>query len=214
MRDNIGNIADYQCVIARKKPLTWVFVVPDEAKFDDPRMQRQHEGRKRLDKAVEEGRLIAIDVEQRYDEHPEYVGVYRHYAQPENEEKLKQVVAFNKQAFNGRDVSQVDLDKDIGHYLGYRRRDIFFFNNVINTPLLPEGLRDAIIRFNAPCQQALGEKLLAEVEKSLDTTTKKSTKFATGGHKASKDPAVTSKASRETPPKIKKPTKNRKTPSP
>lgn len=170
----IGPHADIEAdlMLAGKKPITWVFVAPDEAKFDDPRMQRQHEGRKRLDRAVEEGRLIAIDVEQRYDEHPEYVGVYRHYAQPENEEKLKQVVAFNKQAFNGRDVSQVELDKDMGHYLGYRRRDIFFFNNVINAPLLPEGLRDVIIRFNAPCQQALGEKLLAEVKKSLDTTAK------------------------------------------
>tara|TARA_R110002124_G_scaffold73157_11_gene196239 strand:- start:1580 stop:2236 length:657 start_codon:yes stop_codon:yes gene_type:complete len=202
----IGPHADIEAdlMLAGKKPITWVFVAPDEARFDDPRMQRQHEGRKRLDKAVEEGRLIAIDVEQRYDEHPEYVGVYRHYAQPENEEKLKQVVAFNKQAFNGRDVSQVELDKDMGHYLGYRRRDIFFFNNVINAPLLPEGLRDVIIRFNAPCQQALGEKLLAEVKKSLDTTAKKSTKFTIGENKAP----------RETPPQIKKSTNNKKTPSP
>lgn len=151
-----------ELMLAGKKPMTWTFVAPDDATFDDSRMQKAHRDRKLLDKAVAEGKLIAVDVEHRDPDYPEHVAIFRHYAQPGQEESLKRVSEFNKQAFNFNDLSEVDLDKDMGHYLGYKKRDILFFNHVVNSSLLPDFVVNAVIRLNSSCQVARREKLLLE----------------------------------------------------
>lgn len=160
----VGPHADIEAelMLAGGKPLMWMPVAPDDAVFDDPYLQREHEGRKRLDKAVEDGKLISIDVEHALPDNPENIKVTRHYAQPENEEKLERVVAFNKQAFSFNDVSDVHLDQDIGHYLGYRRRDILFFSHVVSSDFVPASIASALVKLNAPFQQARREQLLLD----------------------------------------------------
>ena len=49
-------------LLAGKKPLGWVIVEPDDATFQDPFDQAEHEGRKKLDEAVRQGKLKSMDV--------------------------------------------------------------------------------------------------------------------------------------------------------
>jgi hypothetical protein len=151
-----------ELMLAGKKPLTWTFVAPDDMTFKDLSMQKDHQGRKLLDCAVAERKLIAVDIEQRDPDHPEYVVVFRHYAQPGQEENLKRVSEFNRRAFNRLDLSEVSLDQDMGHYLGYQRRDILFFNHIVHSGFLPDFIIGKIIDFNSSCQRARREKLLLE----------------------------------------------------
>lgn len=169
----IGPHADIEAdlMLAGKKPLMWTFVAPDEMHFDDPRMQKQHEDRKRLDQAVKEGKLIALDITRDNAGHPDSINVFRHYAQPEEEDKLKRIVAFNEKTFNFQDYSEVNLDKDIGHYLGYRRRDILFFNNTIGSPYLPEAAKRWIVGLNESAQRAYRTRLLEECGHNSDEGT-------------------------------------------
>jgi hypothetical protein len=153
-----------ELLLAGKKPLGWTLVAPDDTQFKDPRMQKDHQGRMLLDRAVASGNLIAIDVEQRNKHAPaeESVIVLRHYAQLGQEQNLRRVSEFNKRAFNGLNISDADLDQDMGHYLGYRRRDIFLFNHVAQSGLLPGCIKRIILYFNAACQKARREALLIE----------------------------------------------------
>jgi hypothetical protein len=155
----VGPHADIEAelMLVGKKPITWSLVVPDDVTFKAWRTQKEHQDRKLLDQAVAEGKLIAVDVEMR---HPDqHITIFRHYAQLGQEENLRRVSEFNKHAFNSDHLPEVDLDKDIGHYLGYKKRDILFFNNF---NLLPNFITRAIINLNSLCQQARREKLLIE----------------------------------------------------
>lgn len=149
-----------ELMLAGEKPLTWIFVFPDTADFSHPEVKNIYKAQKKLDQAVLEGRLISQDVEQRDPENSAPANIIRHYAQPKNREDLKKVAAFNSKAFNREDLSDVMLDKDLGHYLGYRKRDIYFFNYIVNSAVLPDALVTSLIEMNAPCQKALQNKLL------------------------------------------------------
>lgn len=151
-----------ELMLSGKKPLTWMVVMSDNMVSKDRRLQKEHEGRKQLDEAVENGTLIASDVTYTDPRFPEYVHTLRHYAQPTQTDQLRRVVEFNKCALNRQDLSPVMLDKDAGHYLGYRKRDIFFFTHIVNQKWLPGKLKDLIIDLNAPFQKAHREKMLIE----------------------------------------------------
>jgi hypothetical protein len=151
-----------ELMLAGKKPLTWVIAAPDETVYQDPYMQKDHEGRKLLDQAVREGKLIAKDVEFHRPNEPQYRFTARHYAQPDQKENLDLVTAFNEKAFNFLDYSDVNLDKDLGHYVGYKKRDIFFFNHITNSGLLPPSIVNKIIDLNASCQAARRNAYLQE----------------------------------------------------
>ena len=154
-------------MLAGKKPLTWVYVARD----DEPETIESR-GRKRLDEAVTDGRLLAVDVVQRYSDDPENVSVFRHYAQLDQEENLKRVATFNKCAFNQEDCSEaeaaLDAGKDFGDYLGYRKRDILFFNYVINSGWLPDRVKMGLIRLNSVCQNHLRDQLLEDAGYDVD----------------------------------------------
>ena len=166
----IGPYTDIEAdlMLAGKKPLTWTLVVPEDCLHEGIGTLIEHEGRKRLDKAVEEGRLISRDVEVKHPDSPAEPMIFRHYAQPDKKDSLKQMADFNTAAFNFKDVSRIHLDKSIGEHLGYRKRDRFLFENVINNPLLPDKIKDFLIDMNAACQQALREKLLHDAGYKLD----------------------------------------------
>ncbi len=165
----VGPHADIEAelMLAGLKPITWTVVVPEDKHIEDLRIKIRHEGRKRLDEAVKEGKLIAIDVEQALPQDPGNLTIIRHYAQPENEDKLKRIAAFNTNAFNG-EPSSIDLGVDMGYHLGYRKRDILFFNWIINSRLLPDKLKEKIIDINRYSQIALRERLLEQAGHSPD----------------------------------------------
>lgn len=146
-----------EMMLAGKKPITWMHAMKENEHTEDIRLKIEQRGRKLLDKAVESGQLIAIDVKQLNPNHPNGGMVFRHYAQPDNEEKLKLIAAYNTAAFNGKEPSQElekALDKDFGHYLGYRKRDILFFNNIINSRHVPNVIKDKILDLNVRSQKA------------------------------------------------------------
>jgi hypothetical protein len=121
-----------ELLLAGKKPLGWTSVDPDNMVFNDPQMQAEHEGRKKLDEAVRQGKLVSADVvvHTANDEKGNRVNLetpwlFRHYCQPGNEENLQRIVAFNTKAFNFEEPDYALLEgKDIGEYLGYRSKDI------------------------------------------------------------------------------------------
>jgi hypothetical protein len=151
-----------ELMLAGKKPITWAFVASDEVILRGLGAQKKQQGRKLLDRAVADGKLIAVDVECPYPEHPEYVAIFRHYAQLGQEENLARVSECNRRAFNRLGLSEVPLGKDMGYYLGYRKRDILFFNYVVNSNLLPMFIKRGIIGLHSPCQRARREELLLE----------------------------------------------------
>jgi hypothetical protein len=148
-------------MLAGKKPLTWIPVFSDQANFADWRVMKMHEDRLRLDAAVEQGLLIAKDVTA-FAGDPEKAFPVRHYALPSEKRRLEMLVAFNQCAMNDQDVSQADLKEDVGRYLGYRRRDVLFFNHIVNSPFIPGPIKTWIIDANAPCQRARRDQLLRE----------------------------------------------------
>ncbi len=61
----------------------------------------------------------------------------------------------------------VELDKDMGHYMGFRKRDILY-GNMIFSGKLPKYITNTLINLNAPCQKARGEQLLLEAGYDLE----------------------------------------------
>lgn len=170
----IGPHADIEAelMLAGRKPLTWLNIVPDEFKDSSPRAKKMHRDIKLLDKAVAEGKLLSIDVKL---PSPGDANIIRHYAQPEQEESLKLMSEFNRQIWNCDDTSKLDLDKladnigmdknkGFGEYLGYKKRDILFFKY---TTSMPKFISNALINLNASCQQARVEKSLIETGHDL-----------------------------------------------
>lgn len=152
-----------ELMLAGKKKITWFPVAHDDVVFEDYEFQKLHDDRKILDIAVAEGKLISVDVNKYDSNYPEPISIMRHYTQLGQEENLKMISEFNKHAFGFADSSEakVKLDKDMGYYLSYRKRDILFFNFVENG-LVPSFITKAILNLNSSCQAALREKLLLE----------------------------------------------------
>jgi hypothetical protein len=148
-----------EMMVSGKKPLTWMPVNPDDAQLPDRKWQKWHQDRKLCDHAVAEGKLIAKDIEITRDSHSL---TFRHYARPGQEEALERVAKFNQKAFNLQDTSEVDIGQDMGRLLGYRRRDVLFYNHILHSGFLTDSMQNWLIRFNAPVQQAYQEKLLEE----------------------------------------------------
>ncbi|GEM_PF-207686 len=151
-----------ELMLAKKKDITWSPVFDGDTNFGDDRILKMHLDRKRMDQAVEEGALIAMDVEYMHPQTPGERHILRHYAQPECEDILKRVVACYKYDRDPENHPESYLEKDIGHYLGYKKRDILFFNNVVNNQAIPRSVASAIVGMNAACQRARREKLLLE----------------------------------------------------
>jgi len=151
-------------MLAGLKPLTWFPAYPDEelkagTLILNEGLKTWHYARKKLDKAVENGTLLSMDIETTVPNIPEYIDITRHYCQLDQEANMRRVAHFNLKAFERQEILDEDLDKDIGHYLGYRRRDIAFFN-AMQSGFVPKRLIPFIIKFNAPSQVALRQQLL------------------------------------------------------
>jgi len=146
----VGNLAvigphfgiEAELLLAGKKPLGWLGsgVYPDELVFDDPALQAEHEGRKKLDEAVRQGKLKSMDIivhkarVNPYDVDSEFQElskpeIVRHYCQPGKEKDMETMVAYNEKAFNGEEPPVDLLQKDIGTYLGYRDKDVKLWQN-------------------------------------------------------------------------------------
>jgi len=152
-------------MLSGQKPLTWIYANSSDKLPETIESRAQ----KRLDEAVSQGKLIAMDVEQRYSDNLEDVAIFRHYAQPDQKRNLERVAAFNRCAFNGEDCTEAEahLNQDLGAYLGYRRRDILLFNYVINSSWLPKRAKMGLIRLNSYCQSARRDQLLLESGQNL-----------------------------------------------
>lgn len=150
----IGPHADIEgeLLLAGKKPLGWIAVLPPSA---DPDLCRQElDVQRRLGHAVAEGKLIAADVTQTFTspKGEENSFIFRHYAQPGREKDLATMAAFNADIFNGK-APTVKLEKDFGDYLGYRRRDQLLWNLVQRYGHKAPKMVDAIYKLNANVTQ-------------------------------------------------------------
>lgn len=136
------------------KPLGWIDIVPDWADQEHPENKKKLALEKRLDAAVAEGRLSAIDVAvPRPNDLPGHY-IYRHYCQKGREADLEKVAAFNSFVFNRKKPEGVELDKSFGEYLGYRKRDRWYWENMPDIGRhLPRSLKDALADFNAKTVQ-------------------------------------------------------------
>ncbi len=83
--------------------------------------------------------------------------VIRHYCQPEKEQDMQIIADVNRKLWSQQDVPEASDKRDFGNFLGYRKRDIIFFNNYQK---LPEPTIKRIAQFNVPAQWAYKYKLL------------------------------------------------------
>lgn len=152
-------------MLAGKKPLTWVDVYDDVSQILDRRLYHAHIGRLRLDEAVAQGRLLAADVEQVWDDPHVPPLIVRHYAQPAYKNELSLVVEYNKLAFNTDHDGNIQ-GKDMGEYVGYRKRDIALFGIVgpfLRSTAVPQLAKEWFWNLNDLTQVALREKLLIDI---------------------------------------------------
>lgn len=135
-------------------------VYPDEINLswnykETERQRKEHEGRLKLDLAVAEGKLKATDVIV-YNPRGNNV-VYRHYCQIGREEDMMLIARYNQKAFNFQEPD-VKLTKDMGEYLGYRKKDIQLFHALNKIHCLPrplsKALTDAIFFINKNITQS------------------------------------------------------------
>ncbi len=158
-----------ELLLSGKKPLGWIGVVYPNSDPFDPMTRRMLAAEVRLDQAVKEGRLKAVDVVNKGKPipgggtSPDFT--LRYYAQPGNEADLQQVVAYHQQLAEGV-TPAARFPKSDGDYLGYRRRDQKLWEKL---PKLPRSLTDAIYWFNRNyTQPAYLESILGHpVEKQL-----------------------------------------------
>ena len=177
----VGPHADIEAelMLSGKKPLTWLHIpypdweIPKNVPItsdNDWREVKEAHGTIELDKAVSKEKLISEDVAitkfPNLNEPPPHTPIVRHYAQIDQSENLSLIASINRSFFNFQEPDEAILEaaigKDFGDYLGYRRRDILFFNKVINNPYLPRPMAQALIELNSYSQAALREKLLEE----------------------------------------------------
>jgi hypothetical protein len=163
-----GDIEE-KLLLSGQKPLGWISVAPPMVDENHPTVRDHLALQRQLDAAVGSGRLIAKDVTQltvitRSPNIVERVGdreipdretVYRHYAQPGNEKRLAVMSAFNQAAFNRQEIDpSVDVDKDIGDYLGYRKRDQAYWRfTQLHGYKLPLKIQQALIWLNVHVAQ-------------------------------------------------------------
>lgn len=146
------------------KPLTWVPVYDDSLTFEGhPDARREHEGRKKMDDAVTRGQLSSVDVAIR-PEHPDGKPlIMRHYCQIGKEADMLLLARINQKMFN-REKPDAQLEKDMGAYLGYRKQDIWLWNNLGK---LPKGLQKTIFDLNEKLvQPAYQQSMLKKAAKS------------------------------------------------
>lgn len=94
---------------------------------------------RKLDKAVDEGRLISYDVQIKSST-GDTGRIIRHYAQPDQKENIERLVAYHTKLWDesGEEPDESILgDKSFGQYLGYRRQDEIFFD-LLQKANLPE----------------------------------------------------------------------------
>ncbi|MEZ0260220.1 MAG: hypothetical protein ACAH80_04380 [Alphaproteobacteria bacterium] len=132
------------------KRLGWIDIVPPWADANHPPFVKARALEQRLDEAVAEGRLSAIDVTVPRPNNLPGNYIYRHYCQKGLEADLEKVAAFNSFAFNRKSPEGVTLDKSFGDYLGYRKRDQLYWKYSGDIARhLPRTLNDALADFNA-----------------------------------------------------------------
>jgi hypothetical protein len=161
-----------ELLLSGKKPMGWIAVVPDNVDPFAPEIRRMIAMEAKLDEAVREGRLKAVDVVVK--QTPPGGGApleytTRHYAQPGFEKDMETVAAYNRKLWNG-EKPEMPLDKRFGDYLGYRKRDQALFEGLQKyRPYLPRSLVDMIYGLNRHYIQPayLEQQLGHPVEKQL-----------------------------------------------
>ena len=161
--------SEAELLLSGKKPLGWIPVVPDVVEPFYPENRRLLAMEAKLDEAVKEGRLKAVDVSITYDRpgNTPFTSITRHYAQPGNEKDLETIAAYNQKIWN-KEKPDVEPDKSFGDYLGYRKRDQMLFDN---QGKLPRTLVQAIYEFSRNYAQPafLEQQLGHPVDKILTT---------------------------------------------
>ncbi|MEZ0226168.1 MAG: GNAT family N-acetyltransferase [Alphaproteobacteria bacterium] len=194
-----------ELLLSGKKPMGWITVVPDNIDPFSPEYRRMIAMEAKLDEAVREGRLKAVNVVVKRT--PPGGGApmeytTRHYCQPGLENDMARVAAYNQKVWNG-EAPAMPLEKRFGDYLGYRQRDQMLFEGLQKyNPYLPRSLVNTIYGLNrhyiqpAYLEQQLGhpvEKMLqvAEAAQNGDATQqlRLGAQYQYGLEGAPKDPA-------------------------
>ena len=191
----IGPHADIEAelLLAGIKPIGWVSVYRDDyypqerdfdfASLDADKKKKLSEGlkktrheidmRRKLDEEVTKGNLKSVDVHYPGRDPNDKGSISRVYCQPEHEQEMRMVAAVS-QKFANREPLTPEEDKnlakkDMGEYLGYRKRDTMLFRLVNDRSIskfVPDVVLDAIYAVNeAVVQPALRDILLDKAEK-------------------------------------------------
>lgn len=150
-----------ELMLAGTKPITMYPIFECDTQTDNLSLLKEAQDLKKLNEAAANGQLRTLDTKSIKPPNPDAPSFkLRYFCQPEEEETMQMMV----RAENTRDFSE--LKKDFGRYLGYRKRDVAFFHAkraLANSfPSLTEQIHVTLNNINAPCQVALGRKLLEE----------------------------------------------------
>jgi hypothetical protein len=106
----------------------WLRLYADDFKPSVAHENKNIEDRKLLDAAVGDGKLISEDVV--YWPKNSKVGYpVRHYCKPGHEEDMKSAIVSTVGMVSETEDGFAKLPKDVGRYIGYRKRDIWWFYN-------------------------------------------------------------------------------------
>ncbi len=150
-------------MLAGKKPLTYFPAWPDNR--PPPPHSNQYafgiyEATRKLDEAVRQGKLKSVDVSVTREGETH---IARHYCQPDKEKEMMFLAAYNNKVFNDK-KPDLTLQKDVGAYLGYRKRDIWLWRHFKYDPSKLSSKLFSFVEKNI-ARPAHHEKLLHSIEK-------------------------------------------------
>lgn len=143
-----------QLLMAGKKPVGWLFLYSDEQIAKEPESRKLDSDRAILDQAVRSGQLKSMDITNIYG------SKIRLYCQPGFEEHMKAAACDEM----GLERTEGLPKESLGHLLGYRYRDVIFYELYNH---LPRSLKPRILNMNEPFKQAFQERTLDSL--GLDT---------------------------------------------
>ena len=128
-----------ELMLAGKKPMTWMSV-DDRTDVGNDEFKHEQKMRRLLDKQVEAGKLVSVDViYQLKGASPDWKCTTRHYAKREHKETMETIAGFNDCLWNNKQPDEILIKKlnqlhedkkDIGIVLGYRKRDVMWWQVV------------------------------------------------------------------------------------
>jgi uncharacterized protein YuzE len=150
-----------ELMLAGTKPVAWLEVLPDYLTFQNSKAQKRHNDRKILDRTVAEGRLLTTDIQYINAEDPDRTVItIRFYCQLRKENDMKKAVAIELEAIRkicGLEIMNDERESDNGHYFGYRKRDIIFYDKLFRW-----NLPELVFKLNKIFRHAYQDKILEE----------------------------------------------------